>query len=228
MKKEIVVNRSLEETKVAVLEDGKLFDLFIERRESEKILNNIYKGKVQNIVPALNSAFVDIGFGKSTYLGIADIVAQKDEKDIEKMLKPGQDIMVQVYKEPISTKGAKVTMDISLPGRLTVYMPFSKNIGISKNIDCKEEHARLKKIANEIKEDIPGGIIIRTEAEDATEEEIKKEVKYLTRLWNSIVSRFDSAKPMSMIHKDLGVVFQTVRDYFSEDVMLMHIDSQKN
>ncbi len=227
MKKEIVVNRSLEETKVAVLEDGKLFDLFIERRESEKILNNIYKGKVQNIVPALNSAFVDIGFGKSTYLGIADIVAQKDEKDIEKMLKPGQDIMVQVYKEPISTKGAKVTMDISLPGRLTVYMPFSKNIGISKNIDCKEEHARLKKIANEIKEDIPGGIIIRTEAEDATEDEIKKEVKYLTRLWNSIVSRFDSAKPMSMIHKDLGVVFQTVRDYFSEDVMLMHIDSPK-
>lgn len=227
MKKEIVVNRNLEETKVAVLEDGQLFDLFIERRESGKILNNIYKGKVQNIVPALNSAFVDIGFGKSAYLGINDIIAQKNEKNIENMLKVGQDIMVQVYKEPISTKGPKVTMDISLPGRLTVYMPFSKNIGVSKSIDCKEEHARLKKIANEIKKDIPGGIIVRTEAEDATEDEIKKEIKYLTRLWNSIVGRFETAKPMSMIHKDLGVVFQTVRDYFSEDVMLMHIDSQK-
>ncbi|MCL2485414.1 MAG: Rne/Rng family ribonuclease [Endomicrobia bacterium] len=227
MKKEIVVNRTLEETKVAVLEDGRLFDLFIERRESEKILNNIYKGKVQNIVPALNSAFVDIGFGKSAYLGTDDIVAPKNEKNIENMIKPGQDIMVQVYKEPINTKGPKVTMEISLPGRLLVYMPFSNNIGISKNIEDKQEYDRLKGIVAALKKDIPGGIIVRTEAEDATEDEIKKEIKYLTRIWASIVSRFEDAKPMSLIHKDLGVVFQTVRDYFSEDVMLMHIDSPK-
>ncbi|MCL2144679.1 MAG: Rne/Rng family ribonuclease [Endomicrobia bacterium] len=227
MKKEIVVNRTLEETKVAVLEDGKLFDLFIERRESEKILNNIYKGKVQNIVPALNSAFIDIGFGKSAYLGKDDIVAQKNEKNIENMIKPGQDIMVQVYKEPINTKGPKVTMEISLPGRLLVYMPFSGNIGVSKNIDDKEEHGRLKRIVAELKVDIPGGIIVRTEAEDATEEEIKREIKYLTRLWASIVRRFEDSKPMSLVHKDLGVVFQTVRDYFTEDVVLMHIDSPK-
>jgi len=227
VKKEIVVNRTLEETKVAVLEDGRLFDLFIERRESEKILNNIYKGKVQNIVPALNSAFVDIGFGKSAYLGTDDIVAPKNEKNIENMIKPGQDIMVQVYKEPINTKGPKVTMEISLPGRLLVYMPFSNNIGISKNIEDKQEYDRLKGIVAALKKDIPGGIIVRTEAEDATEDEIKKEIKYLTRIWASIVSRFEDAKPMSLIHKDLGVVFQTVRDYFSEDVMLMHIDSPK-
>ncbi|MCL2799654.1 MAG: Rne/Rng family ribonuclease [Endomicrobia bacterium] len=227
MKKEIVVNRTLEETKVAVLEDGRLFDLFIERRESEKILNNIYKGKVQNIVPALNSAFIDIGFGKSAYLGVDDIVALKNEKNIENMIKPGQDIMVQVYKEPISTKGPKVTMEISLPGRLLVYMPFSNNIGISKNIDDKQEYGRLKNIVSNLKKDIPGGIIVRTEAEEAEEDEIRKEIKYLTRIWASIVSRFEDAKPMSLIHKDLGVVFQTVRDYFSEDVMLMHIDSPK-
>ncbi|MDR1942293.1 MAG: Rne/Rng family ribonuclease [Endomicrobium sp.] len=227
MKKEIAVNRTLEETKVAVLEDGKLFDLFIERRESEKILNNIYKGKVQNIVPALNSAFVDMGFGKSAYLGIDDIVAQKHEKNIENMIKPGQEIMVQVYKEPISTKGPKVTMEISLPGRLLVYMPFSNNVGISKNIEDKEEYARLKSIVAEIKKDIPGGIIVRTEAEEAEEAEIKREIKYLMRLWASIVSRFENSAPMTLIHKDLGVVFQTVRDYFSEDVMLMHIDNPK-
>jgi len=227
VKKEIVVNRTLEETKVAVLEDGRLFDLFIERRESEKILNNIYKGKVQNIVPALNSAFIDIGFGKSAYLGVDDIVALKNEKNIENMIKPGQDIMVQVYKEPISTKGPKVTMEISLPGRLLVYMPFSNNIGISKNIDDKQEYGRLKNIVSNLKKDIPGGIIVRTEAEEAEEDEIRKEIKYLTRIWASIVSRFEDAKPMSLIHKDLGVVFQTVRDYFSEDVMLMHIDSPK-
>ena len=227
MNKEIIVNRNLEETKVAVLEDGRLFDLFIERRESEKILNNIYKGTVQNIVPALNSAFVDLGFGKSAYLGLDDMVAPKGERDIEKVVKPGQDIMVQIYKEPISTKGPKITMDISLPGRLLVYMPFSNNIGISKNIEDREEYDRLKQIVSEIKKDMPGGVIVRTEAEDASEDEIKKEIKYLSRLWASIVKRFDEAKPMTRVHKDLGVVFQTVRDYFTEDVKLMHIDSQK-
>jgi ribonuclease G len=225
--KEIVVNRTLEETKVAVLEDGKLFDLFVERRESEKILNNIYKGTVQNIVPALGSAFIDIGFGKSAYLGIDEIIAQREEKSIENMIKVGQEVMVQVYKEPISTKGPKVTMDISLPGRLLVYMPFSNNIGISKNIEGEKEHDRLKRIISEIKKDIPGGIIVRTEAEDADESEIKSEIKYLTRLWSSIVSRFSDANSMSLIHKDLGIVFQTIRDYFSDNVSLMHIDSPK-
>ncbi|MDR1243619.1 MAG: Rne/Rng family ribonuclease [Endomicrobium sp.] len=227
MKKEIVVNKGLEETRVAVLEDGKLFDLFIERRESEKILNNIYKGTVQNIVPALGSAFVDIGFGKSAYLGVDDIVTQREEKSIENMIKAGQEVMVQVYKEPISTKGSKVTMDISLPGRLLVYMPFSNNIGVSRNIEDKQESDRLKNVVSKIKKDIPGGIIVRTEAEDATEQEIKSEMKYLLRLWSSIVSRFNNTKPTNLVHKDLGIVFQTVRDYFSEDVIMMHIDSKK-
>ncbi|MDR2436822.1 MAG: Rne/Rng family ribonuclease [Endomicrobium sp.] len=227
MNKEIIVNRSLEETKVAILEDGKLFDLFIERAESEKIINNIYKGTVQNIVPAFESAFVDIGFGKSAYLGIGDIIASKEEKNIENVIKVGQEVMVQVYKEPINTKGPKVTMDISLPGRLLVYMPFSNNIGISKNIENDKEHDRLKSIITKIKKDMPGGIIVRTEAEDADEAEIKSEIRHLSRLWSSIVSRFNDAKPMSLVHKDLGVVFQTIRDYFSNNVKLMHIDSIK-
>jgi ribonuclease G len=225
--KEIVVNRTLEETKVAVLEDGKLFDLFIERRESEKNLNNIYKGSVQNIVRALGSVFIDIGFGKSAYLESNDIIAPRYEKNIENMIKVGQDVMVQVYKESISTKGPKVTMDISLPGRLLVYMPFSNSIGISKSIGYGKDHDRLKSIITEIKKDIPGGIIVRTEAEDADESEIRSEIKYLTRLWASIVSRFNDAKPRSLIHKDLGIVSQIIRDCFSNNVSRMHIDSYK-
>ncbi|MBQ2219232.1 MAG: ribonuclease E/G, partial [Elusimicrobia bacterium] len=146
MRKEIIVNRTFEETRVAVMENDRLSDIFIERRETEKILNNIYKGKVQNIVSGLSSAFVDICFGNSAYLGIADVVASKNEKNIENMLKVGQDIMVQIYKEPISTKGPKVTMDISLPGRLLVYMPFSNNIGVSKQIEDREEYTRLRNI----------------------------------------------------------------------------------
>ena len=227
MNKEIIVNRTFEETRVAILENDKLSDIFIERRETEKILNNIYKGKVQNIVSGLSSAFVDIGFGKSAYLGVADIVAPKNEKNIENMLKVGQDIMVQIYKEPISTKGPKVTMDISLPGRLLVYMPFSKRIGVSKQIEDKQEYTRLKDIVKKLKENLAGGIIVRTEAEDATEEEIEREMKYLSRLWASIINRFNNSKSGTCVHKDLGVVFQTVRDYFTEDVKLMQIDSQK-
>jgi len=227
MSKEIIVNRTFEETRVAVLEDDRLSDIFIERRETEKLLNNIYKGKVQNIVSGLSSSFIDIGFGKSAYLGVADVVAQKNEKKIENMLKVGQDIMVQIYKEPINTKGPKVTMDISLPGRLLVYMPFSKRIGVSKQIEDKQEYDRLKNIVKKLKTDLAGGIIVRTEAEDASEEEIEKEMKYLARLWASIINRFNNSKSCTCVHKDLGVVFQTVRDYFTEDVKIMHIDNQK-
>lgn len=227
MKKEIVVNRNFAETRVAVLENDKLSDLFIERKETEKILNNIYKGKVQNIVTGLSSAFVDIGFGKSAYLAMDDIVAPKNEHNIENMLKIGQDIMVQIYKEPISTKGPKVTMDISLPGRLLVYMPFGSKVGVSKQIENQEEYNRLKGIIKKLKKELAGGIIVRTEAEDATEEEIEREIKYLSRLWASILNRFNNSKPGTCVHKDLGVVFQTVRDHFTEDVKLMHIDNKK-
>ncbi len=225
VKKEIIVNRTFEESRVAVLESGKLFNLFIERRESGKILNNIYRGRVQNIVPALSSVFVDIGFGRNAYLDIGDVL--KECRGKKNIIKTGQDIMVQVYKEPIHNKGAKVTMDISLPGRLLVYMPFGDNVGVSKNIKDKHECNRLKSLTAELKKDTPGGIIIRTEAEEATEAEIENEIKHLTRLWMSIAERFDDAGPVSLIHKDLGLVFQTVRDYFSDDVFMLRIDSQK-
>jgi ribonuclease G len=229
VKKEIkvLVNITLEEAKVAVLENGRLFDLFIERKESEKILNNIYSGKVQNIVPALGSAFIDIGFGRSAYLSVDDVVAHRGGKNIEDMIKIGQDIIVQVYKESIGTKGPKVTMNISIPGRLLVYMPFGGDICISRKIGDKQERRRLKNIVTELKKDVPGGIIVRTEAEEAEKAELKNEIKYLTRLWVSIVKRFNGADPANLIHRDLGIVFQTVRDYFSDEVVLMHIDSRK-
>ncbi|MDR1784698.1 MAG: Rne/Rng family ribonuclease [Endomicrobium sp.] len=225
----IVVNidKSMGETKVAVLENGKLFDLFIDMRESEKLLNNIYKGRVQNIVPALGSAFVDIGLSKSAYLSVDDIVAQCDDKNIENMILAGQDIIVQVYKEPINNKGPKVTMNISLPGRLLVYMPFGNNIGVSKKIRNKQECERLKDIVNKLKRNVAGGMIIRTGAEEVEETEIKNEVSYLTKLWMSIVKEFKNVKPTDVIHKDLCMVFQIIRDYFSNDVTLMHIDSRK-
>lgn len=226
MSKEIIVNRSSEETRVAILENGLLTDLFIERRESEKIIANIYKGKVENVLPGMSSAFVDIGLEKNAYLFVDDVISENtQERKIEKMIKKGDEIMIQVDKEPISTKGAKGTMDISLPGRLLVYMPFSSHIGISKNIEERQERDRLKKIMDENKPE-KGGFILRTEAEEATDKELKREMKYLLRLWDSINSRFAQNKPATLIHRDFGIVFQTVRDFFTEDVDIMMIDSQ--
>jgi ribonuclease G len=227
MKKEIIVNRSLEEIRVAILENGQLSDLFIERRESEKIVGNIYKGTVRNILPGLSSAFVEVGLERSAYLYVDDVLSEGKEKKIEKMLSVGKEIVVQVDKEPISTKGARITMDVSLPGRLLVYMPFSEHVGVSKNIESREERSRLKSIVSGARADTRGGFIIRTEAEEATEKELKREMKYLSRLWNSVSQRAGQVKAPALLHRDLGIVFQTVRDYFNEDVDIFLIDSQE-
>ncbi|MFC1500981.1 ribonuclease E/G [Elusimicrobiota bacterium] len=227
MKKEIIVNRASDEIRVAIMEDGRLVDLFMERRESEKIVGNIYKGRVVSILPGLSSAFVDAGLDKNIYLSMGDIVTEEKGKNIEKMITKGQEILIQVTKEPISTKGAKGTMDISLPGRLLVYMPFDKHVGVSKNISSREECDRLKKIIEEKKDESAGGFIARTEAEGATDKEIRREMKYLARLWDSINQRTKKAKTPSLLHRDLGIVFQTVRDFFNEETDIFLIDSQE-
>jgi ribonuclease G len=226
MKKEIIVNCSQEETRVAVLESGVLTDLFIERRESEKIVGNLYKGKVEAVLPGISSAFVNIGFGKNAYLNGNDVIGPTNERKIEKILSKGMDILVQVDKEPISTKGPKVTMDVSLPGRFIVYMPFADHDGISKNIEERQERSRLRAILDEIKPKT-GGLIVRTEAEDATKDELKREVRYLTRLWESISRQMATKKSPSLVHRDLGIVFQTIRDTFNEQVEILLIDSKE-
>ncbi|MBN1622267.1 MAG: Rne/Rng family ribonuclease [Endomicrobiales bacterium] len=226
MKKEIIINRSQEEIRIAILEDSKLINLFVERSESEKIVGNIYKGRVEAILPGISGAFVNIGIGKNAYLNVSDIISEKKESNIEKMISRRKEIIVQVEKEPISTKGAKVTMDISLPGRYLVYMPFQERVGVSKHIESRQERNRLKVIIEEIKPK-KGGIIIRTEAEDATKEDLKREMRYLTRLWDSVCSRIDKVKSPSLLHRDLGLVFQTIRDYFSEDVEIILVDSKE-
>jgi ribonuclease G len=225
MKKEIIVNRTPEEIRVAILDSGELVDLFIERRESEKIVGNIYKGIVKNILPGLSSAFAEVGLERNAYLYVDDVICESRERKIERMLQKSKEIMLQVDKEPISTKGARVTMDVSLPGRLLVFMPFNDHIGISKNIESREERNRLKRIIMESKPD-KGGFIVRTEAEEATEKELKREMRYLTRLWDSINQRYAGAKAPSLLHRDLGIVFQTVRDHFNEDVDILLVDSQ--
>lgn len=233
MKQEIIANCTSDETRIAVIEDNKLVELGIERKESAKIVGNIYKGKVENVLPGMASAFVNIGLEKNAYLYVSDVLNQNQEQHnhsnesvpIEEMLKKGDTILVQVAKEAIGTKGVKISMDIALPGRFLVYMPFQSVIGVSKNIEDESERKRLKELIESLRPK-RGGLIARTEAESVQQKELKREIRYLTRLWENIQKRAKELHAPALVHKDLGLTFQTVRDILSEETSLFILDSK--
>jgi ribonuclease G len=228
IKKEIFANTSFEETRVAVLEDGILSDLFWERRSVGNIVGNIYKGVVDNVLPGISSAFINIGLDKNAYIYISDVLGDK-RQGIDKILKKDQEVMVQVTKDAISTKGMKVTMDISLPGRYLVLTPYQEFVGVSKNIENDGERERLsgiiKKISQSVKLD-KIGCIVRTEAEGASEDELLKEIKYLLRSWEAITKKFETSKAPCLIRKDMSLAMQVARDVLSKDVSLYMLDNK--
>ena len=228
VKKEILVNCSSEETRVAVLGDNQLVELLIERSEAAKIVGNIYKGKVENVLPGISSAFVNIGLEKNAYLYVSDVIptpGHHASSQIEKMIGRNDIVMLQVAKEAIGTKGVKVTMDISLPGRFLVYMPMAEHLGVSKNIEDRKERERLRSIVESCAPE-KGGVIIRTEAAGADEQALRREMAYLIRLWAQVKERYDKAPTPSLTHRDLGLVFQTVRDVFTENTSIFLVDSK--
>ena len=222
VKKEIFANTSFEETRIAILEDGRLAELFWERRSNNNIVGNIYKAVVENVLPGISSAFMNIGLDKNAYIYISDVLGGQREP-IEKLLKKDQEVMVQVTKDAIGTKGMKVTMDISLPGRYLVLTPFQEFVGVSKNIETPEERKRLSEIlrkitvANELGKK---GCIVRTESEGASEEELERELKFLMRLWDSIQKRYETVRPPFLLHKDMDMTLQVARDILSDDVAI--------
>lgn len=226
VKKQILASTTPDETRVAILENGKLAEVFIDRHVSggEKLVGNIYQGKVENVIPGISSAFVDVGQEKNAYLYITDVNGNNRDQSIDKLLKKGDPILVQVAKESIGTKGMKVTMDISLPGRYLIFMPLSKYVGISRQIEEHAERERLRKIVESI--NVQGGIIVRTEAEGADERALKREMKYLTRLWENLKKRSEKVNK-GLVHKELGLTFQVVRDVLSEDVESFLIDTKQ-
>ena len=175
-KVEVIVNTSFEETRIAILENDRINELMWERRGSLNIVGNIYKATVENVLPGISSAFANIGYEKNAYLYISDILGA-DRKNIEKVLKKGQQIMVQVVKDAIGTKGMKVTMDVTLPGRYLVLTPHQSFVGVSKNIEDSEARHKLNEIMQELAEKHLNGMgcIVRTEAEEATKEELERE-----------------------------------------------------
>lgn len=229
VKREVLANTSFEETRIAILENGRLAELHWERKSSQNIVGNVYKGTVENVLPGISSAFVNIGFEKNAYLYISDVLGDKNAP-IDQTLKKGQTVMVQVAKEAISTKGPKVTMDVSLPGRYLVFTPYQEYVGISKHIAEPEERLRLEKIVDKlVKEHLGGkGVVVRTEAEGATEEELEREVKYLQNLWASVQKKYEEQPSPAILHNDLGLAMQIARDVLSDQVYVYLLDSRES
>ncbi|MCG3204226.1 MAG: Ribonuclease G [Elusimicrobia bacterium] len=226
VKKQILTNTTPDETRVAIIENNQLAEYFIDRHMggNDKVVGNIYQGKVENVLPGISSAFIDVGQEKNAYLYISDVLSANNERDIGKILKKGETILVQVAKEAIGTKGMKVTMDISLPGRFLILMPLSEHVGVSRQVEENSERDRLKKIVESFNP--PGGVIVRTEAEGVDERALRREMKYLTRLWETIKKRQEKVNK-GLIHKELGLTFQVVRDILSEDVEAFLLDNRQ-
>ncbi len=228
--KEIIVDSSLNQTRVALMENRELVELYIERDNNKRTVGNIYKGRVVNVLPGMQAAFVDIGFEKNAFLFIKDIVHTKkvENRDIsiKDVIKSGQEIMIQIVKEPMGTKGARVTTYLTLPGRYLVLMPYENYVGISRRITNEGERDRLKKIIEEIKpHDM--GIIVRTAAEGIEEKELKEDLKFLLKLWQKIDQEKNLGFPPRMIYKDLDLLQRTMRDIFINDIHQLIVNDKE-
>ena len=244
MANEIIINVTPQETRVALLEERVLAELYIERTEDRGIMGNIYKGKVVKVLPGMQAAFVDIGLEKAAFLYVADVHGRVDEYEemgvpreeaplylnlpspIEDLLSEGQEVLVQVSKEPLGTKGTRITSHITLPGRYLVYMPTVDHVGISRRIKDDGERRRLKEIVQAMKPS-SGGFIVRTASEGAEPEEIRNDMDFLLRLWDNIQKRRESASAPSLIHCDLTMVLRVIRDILSSQVNRIMIDSRE-
>jgi ribonuclease G len=216
VKREIIVNVTHNEIRIAIIDNNILIDLFVERMNSTNILNNIYKGKVKKIIPALGSAFVDIGNKQTAYLGIEDT-----------NIHVGQEVLVQVTKEAIGSKCPKITKNIIIPGRFLIYIPLDIGLNISKKIKGHNRVSLLNSIINlQKKTSIQGKLIIRTSSQQASLQEIAYELQYLFNIWCTVLHKFKHIPSPGMLYKDFNAIIKVVRDYYSNNISIIHIDSK--
>lgn len=244
--KEFLINVNPLETRIALLEDKKLAELTIERQENRSLVGNIYKGRIDSIIPGIQAAFIDIGFEKNGFLYVSDIAGTEGTGDfvledgvakprsrarrgkeysIENLLKKNQYIMVQVSKDRLGTKGVRLSNFITLPGRFVVLMPTVKQLGVSRKIDHDNERDRLKRILVEIRPK-GAGLITRTAGEGRKKSEFQSDVKYLTRVWDQVREKMDRMKGPCLLHEDLGPILRVIRDSFSAEIDRLTIDDE--
>ena len=263
MYKQIVINVADHETRVALLEDGTIAELFIERKDGADSAGNIYKGRVQRVLPGMQAAFVDIGLNQAAFIYVDDVIGERIEdveryfnekkdseeneaeevqkeaedaengrshtvfakQNIEGLITEGQEMLVQVAKSPMETKGARITSHVSLPGRFLVLMPTSDHIGISRRIEDPVERDRLKEIVTSLRTE-QLGYIVRTAAEGVRQEKLAYEMGFLKNLWEGIKNKYNSMPAPSLLHKELSVSLRAVRDLLIQEAEKLIIDSK--
>jgi len=239
MASELIINVTFNETRIAFLENGVLVEFFIEQKNGHSMVGSIYKGKAARIVPGMDAAFIDIGLEKSAFLYVGDIILDRmmyeefDDSDfridrnerIEGVLEDGQELIVQVSREPIGQKGTRVTSKITLPGRLLVLMPATDHVGVSRRIEQEEERKRLAALLKQI---CPSGygVIARTASEGKGAEELEADLNFLVRIWESIQEKSKSARAPSILHQELGIIFRVIRDLHSHNLKKIVVDDE--
>ncbi|MBQ6810032.1 MAG: Rne/Rng family ribonuclease, partial [Firmicutes bacterium] len=233
MEKEIIIRAEADETMVAVMEDRRLVELYIDRADEERLTGNIYKGIVENVLPGMQAAFVDIGLNKNSFLYIREVLPKMTSEDepigdvgINDLLKKGQEILIQIVKEPTPTKGARVTTHLTLAGRYLVLMPTVSYIGISRRIEDEEERKRLGSIAENICPE-GMGVIVRTVAQGAGVEELQSDLKWLKSVWSKIINKSAHSKGSRLIYKDLNLLSSILRDQVTEDVTRIIVNNKE-
>ncbi|OFZ68845.1 MAG: ribonuclease G [Betaproteobacteria bacterium RBG_16_58_11] len=230
MSEQILINITPQETRVAVMQQGVVQELHIERASSYGMVGNIYQGRVCRVLPGMQSAFVEIGLDRAAFLHVADIWQQKqgEEKPIEKLLYEGQTLLVQVIKDPIGTKGARLSTQMSIAGRLLVYLPQEAHIGISQRIEDEHERELLRgKLQQLMPSEVKGGFIVRTSAEAATDHELLADIHYLQRIWNRIVEQAKTAAPQTMLYHELNLALRVLRDFVWDETERIIVDSRE-
>ncbi len=239
MSEDILINVTPYETRVAVVVQGAVQELLVERAAERGLVGNICLGRVSRVLPGMQSAFIDIGLDRAAFLHVADIWTERNGRDrneepprpIEKLLHEGQSVMVQVIKDPIGTKGARLSTQISIAGRMLVYLPQDSHIGISQRIENEAERALLR---DRVQTLIPkgeaekGGFIVRTMAEDATDAELAADIAYLRKLWQRIRADSTTSGAPSLLYQDLSLSQRVLRDIANEDTTTIQVDSREN
>ena len=239
------MSATVHESWVALMEDEQLVEMMLDRADQGRMLGDIYLGKVEAVLPGIQAAFVDIGTGKAGFLHVSDLEMGDDDDEngggggaggrrrrdrkyppIQDNLKKGQEIIVQVTKEPISTKGPRLTAEISLPGRFLVYMPGSSRVGVSRKIEDREERARLRKLAMGVLPKDQGGIIVRTVSEELNQETFQKDFKRLSSNWRKILKKREGVKAPSPLHREAKLISGVIRDLFSSRFESITVDNK--
>ena len=284
MTKEMIISSSAHETRVAILEEDQVAEIFIERERSRGVVGNLYKGRVSKVLPGMQSAFIDLGLERDGFLYVSDVIAPSEEFDrfeteeeppasapgenggasarqasaqgrrggasgppgrrgdrdrdrdhekgpepkIEELLKEGQEIIVQVAKEPLGTKGARLTSHATMPGRFLVFMPTVDHVGVSRKIDSREERSRLRGIVREFREQhgFTGGVIIRTAAAGRPKEDIVSDLSYFHRVWTDMRQKSESSRAPAVVYREQSLVAKLLRDLLTEDFTAIRIDNE--